>query len=293
MLKAIFKWFGTGAAILVVVLVALYSLYVTSPQKSYYITFGGELIFIDERKSTWLIDNREESNEKMLRIYWAGNGGQGNVSQQVVKSSELVDSSGKKLDSNNIKFNGVPVLATSFTHGWNEIGVTLNNYSLLPGSFQGSILVNGNTSDSIPLTISTKTLLLYSIMLVIVGALISVCIWEVIRYYRTKAKYPENTKLQGLLGTPNVVDAHIKAQMTINEIELAREFIRNSNPGVTLPKLAIMEVFTTLLGIAFALFGILYNENVTGVYELGWYQVATLLGIGLATGSLKELVEKV
>jgi hypothetical protein len=74
--------------------------------------------------------------------------------------------------------------------------------------------------------------------------------------------------------------------------ELITEKTRNTSGRVTIPKIVIMEVLASLLGVAIALFGILYNESVTGVKVLDFYQVLTLLGIGLGVGSLKELVDK-
>ncbi len=116
-----------------------------------------------------------------------------------------------------------------------------------------------------------------------IGSLLSVCVWEIIRYYKNKILNKEKPKVQGILGT----------DMNQTTMELTRQLIRNSSPRVTIPKILLIELLSVLLGIAIALFGVLYNESVTSVQVLGTYELIVLIGIGLATGSLKELVDKV
>ena len=283
MLRYIFLIFGSAALILTVVLAFLYSQYLMSPQKDYFVTFGGDLTFTDESGSTWLIDNREANHEKLLVVYWSGNETQGNVSSQIIKSSELVDQNQKRLDSSNLKFNSFSVLIANLTHGRNEITVSISDGSLSLGSFTGNIILDGNISDSIPITISTKPLVIYAIILVVIGALISVCMWEIIRFYKNKILSKNDSQVRSLLGN----------NLSPLAVERTRHLIRNSSPRVTIPKIVLIELFSILLGIAVALFGVLYKESVTGVLVLGAYEVMVLIGIGLAAGSLKELVDKI
>ena len=282
MLRDIFLIFGGFALILVIILTVAYLHYLSSPQKNFYITFGGDLTFTDDSKSTWLIDNREDNHVKLLQVHWTGNTTEG-ITVPEIKSSDLVDQSGKKLDSDSVEFNDSPVLTGNFTHGWNEINVSLKDNSLSLGIFSGNIIVDGSISDSIPIIISTKPLVIYAIALVGIGSLLSVCVWEIIRYYKNKILNKEKPKVQGILGT----------DMNQTTMELTRQLIRNSSPRVTIPKILLIELLSVLLGIAIALFGVLYNESVTSVQVLGTYEVIVLIGIGLATGSLKELVDKV
>lgn len=283
MLRYIFLIFGLAALILAVVLAFLYSQYIISPQKDFFVTFGGDLTFTDESGSTWLIDNRESNHEKLLIVYWSGNETKGNVPSQTIKSSELVDQNQKSLDSSNINFNGFSVLIANLTHGRNEITISLADGSLSLGSFSGNIILDGSISDSIPITISTKPLVKYDIMLVVIGALISVCMWEIIRFYKNKILSKNNTQVASLSGNA----------LNVLAVERTRNLIRNASPSVTIPKIVLIELFSILLGIAVALFGVLYNESVIGVLILGAYEVMVLIGIGLAAGSLKELVDKI
>jgi hypothetical protein len=291
MLKNVFKAFGIPAVVLTAVLIGAYWYYLVSAQKPFNIMFGDELTFTNEGKFTWLIDNRANEMEKIIRVYFVGNAEQTNASYQV-RSSEFVDLSGKKLDSSNIKFNGYPSSTVNFTEGWNEIGVALNDSSLSPGVFQGRILVSGNTSETIPMTISTEPLLVFGTLLVIIGALVSVCIWEVVRFYMNKFKNVNIVNLEGMVGLHNVNQNVLTAEIAQQQIELSRHKARNSNPKITIPKLLVMQLISALLGVAIALFGALANQEVIGVYNLGIYQVVTLLGVGLAAGSLKEFVDK-
>jgi hypothetical protein len=132
-------------------------------------------------------------------------------------------------------------------------------------------------------------LLLYAIILVIIASLVSVCISEIIRYFKIKSKNDHHTRVEALLTTPLNIDAnHLRAQITANIIELNRQLTRNFYPKVTIPKIAIIELLCFTRWTA-GLFCVLYYENVTGVRVLEWYQVLTLIDIGLASGNLKEL----
>lgn len=293
MLCMVFLIFGGLAAILIAIFVGIYLSHIGSPQKDFSIMFADDLSFNDDDRATWLINNQDRNYEKLLLVYRTSD----SSVPDIIKSSDLVDDSGKSIESDNIRFNGQPVYSSNFIAGWNSIKITFTDHSLLPGSFEGRILVGGGIPESIPITISTKPLLTEAILLVIIGALISVCIWELARHLKNKARNKQtsefkdaldNTKLQ----LDDTQKSNITAQMNVNQVELLKEKVRNNSPGVTIPKIAIAELFSALLGIVIALFGVLYNENVTGVQVLDAYQVLVLAGIGLAAGSLKELVDK-
>ncbi len=69
MLRDIFLIFGGFALILVIILTVAYLHYLSSPQKNFYITFGGDLTFTDDSKSTWLIDDHQDNHEKFLQLH--------------------------------------------------------------------------------------------------------------------------------------------------------------------------------------------------------------------------------
>jgi len=290
MLLLIFLFFGSFAAILSLCVVYFYMEYLSFPQKDFNISFGQDLTFTDESQSTWLVDNRGSNHEKLLSVYWNAKKSTGNTPSQIVKSSDLVDHSGKNVDSYNIKFNGSSVLNGNFTHGWNKIYVTLENSSLKLGSFSGNLILDGNKIDTIPITISTEPLVIYGIVLVVIGALLSVCIWEVVRHFKNMIL--NNIPKKGPNGSQFTV-AETNLTIQLARVELSKQLIRNSKPFVVIPKIFLIELISAILGIVIALFGVIYNETVIGTRSLGLFEVVTLIGIGLATGSLKELVDNV
>lgn len=290
MLLLIFLFFGSSAAILSLFVAYFYTEYLHFPQKDFSINFGEDLTYTDESQSTWIVDNRGGNHEKLFSVYWNAKNSQGSTPLQTIKSSDLVDQSGKNLDSSNLKFNGSSVLTANFTHGWNKIYITLEDSSLKLGSFGGNLLLDGNTIDTIPITISTKPLVIYGIILVIIGALLSVCIWEVVRHFKNIIL--NNMPTNGPKGR-HLAMAEIDFTIQLARVELSKQLIRNSKPSVVIPKLFLIELISAILGIVIALFGVLYNETVFSFLTLGLFEVVTLVGIGLATGSLKELVDKV
>lgn len=58
------------------------------------------------------------------------------------------------------------------------------------------------------------------------------------------------------------------------------------------PKIIIAEFGSAMFGISLGIFGLLSNEFIMGLRNIGLFETTVLFGLGLGIGSLKEFVDK-
>ena len=84
----------------------------------------------------------------------------------------------------------------------------------------------------------------------------------------------------------------LQGQIEKNEVSLNKRQKKNKAPVQSAVRIALLELVPSLFGIFIAMFAVLNQEIVVGTTVLSSLLVAKLIGIGLATGSLKQLVDK-
>ena len=326
--------FGGAAAILTIFLIFhFYDMQVS--KQPYAISFDGRSTFRDGEFTA--LKTSFPNGSQYVSLY--------GISPNSTFLTELVDETGKKIDFNKVS----RILVNGASKG-NTSGIALisiNNTG--PGSFNGYIIAKkgGTGIFSIPITIATRPLFWESIILVIIGVCISVCIWEIILHYRDSQKASENTNLEPLvvskranankarkiafryLGdvqeikylsthgivqprdlakTPvaeNIAEAYFKIaeaknvkaqtlqnQIAQNEVHVRKRQNKNSAPLKSAGRIALIELAPTFFGIFIAMFAVLNEQIVVDTAVLSSLLVAKLIGIGLATGSLKQLIDK-
>ena len=156
---------------------------------------------------------------------------------------------------------------------------------------------------------SSKPYVLAPIFLILSGVCASVCIWELLRYYRSgppstngeldrieTLRAEELNHSRNLLAAPdNVRNDQSKTidllyAMRNNTLRRAAAYSLRSEQPIT-KRIAFMEIVPSLLGITFGLFTT-FADYVPNLSIFDYYQAAILFGIGLGAGSLKELVDK-
>lgn len=336
-LKWILLTFGGTAIILTISLVIDYSK-ILGTNQTYSVTFDGKPFFSDEGVTSLLyIYNMSQ----YANIYGVPN-------SSLVTLTDLVSDSGIKIQMNNKTFE---ILSHGKVFNSNDsitIRFFINNSG--PGAFNGYILLGGKETSliSIPMTASTSPLIAESIILIIIGVTISVCLWELIIYERNlrkkKTKQPlkekaaakkeesmkanrraskclarmeeiKNLQNQNLLGlheftmrkealTP--IMEHSTQQAAINESEssalelkiaeaekdLLKYNERNESAPKSAGRIALIEVAPSFFAIFIAMFAVLGDQSTLSAVLFSPLAVAKLVGLGLATGSLKELVDK-
>lgn len=219
----------------------------------------------------------------------------------------MTDKTGKKLESQNIKFNELSTLPiNNSAGGWETIRFDIDEYTLERGSFQGWIILSSQEKNFVPITISTKPILIVAIVLILIGVFSSICIWEVIRFYKFKATVKNVDNLRQLLtqdkfdinGAPQEMKESVSQNRSIveqeiiqNNVQIAKYNTRNQEAGKSTFRITLIESVSALVGVAIGLFTILNDSYVTGLLNIDAYETVILLGIGLGAGSLKELVD--
>jgi hypothetical protein len=333
-LYTILSIFG-GTALLLVILLLIDLNTIQNSEQTYLVSFDGKPTFRDGGFSA--LKTTLPNGSQYVSVY--------GIDTNVTFSTELVDEAGKNIVPNNMKLtllNG-----TSNDSQFQASIIPLNK--LGPGSYNGYVIaIKGNQEIiSIPITVATKPLIWESIILVIIGVCISVCIWEVILQFRDSKKEDENKKLEqksmatkkevskvtklalkysteveelkylsseGVVQPLDLVRAPIakhsadyldkdaeakidkaqvlQKQIAQNNTKLSKRRKKNSEPVRSAGRIALMELAPSLFGIFIAMFAVLNEQIVVGTAVLSSLLVAKLIGLGLVTGSLKQLFDK-
>jgi hypothetical protein len=302
-LKWILKIFGTAGLILTAFVLYYYYGYSSRVQNhDYSLMFDDGALTFDSEKLAWVVDNNGDNPTKLIKVYLSDNDTGGTIF-----ASTLTDKNGKKLESRNIKFNESSTLPIiNSVGGWKTIRFDIDDYALERGSFHGWIILSGQETNYVPITISTKPILLVAIILVLIGVFSSICIWEVIRYYKFMSTKNMTNSLRQLLTQDrfNIALASpedresvrqnrniVEQEIIQNNVQIAKYNTRNQEAGKSTFRISLIESVSALVGVAIGLFALLNDSYVTGLLDIGAYETVILFGIGLGAGSLKELVD--
>ena len=179
---------GGGAFIIIIVissvlvagLIAALAIYDNSyDPEEYTLTFSGATTY-DKDGLSVDIDNAGANLTKVMNIFGINN------NNSHLSSSSLTDRSGKILDSQEIKFDGQSTLALKnmAKNTWKSIRISTTQTVLPRGSYSGQFIISGNSSWTVPVTLESEPKIIQAIILVAVGVLISIVVWEIIRYIK-------------------------------------------------------------------------------------------------------------
>jgi hypothetical protein len=277
--------------VLLILSLAAFAVISSTEAKTYSLTFDGDSTFNDG-PITLLIDNSAGHSTKVLSIYGL------QLHSKVKVSSTYLSSSIERVQG-EITFDKESVFdLPDVTKLPLVINVSVDNIEK-GGIFQGRmILEEGLTVYSIPITVSTEPLVTGAILLVNIGVVLSLAIWEAIKllnqnYYKSGA--------ERLLTTPDLTVAgfsntdHTQLKVRAAATLRAREQIlvnRYSNARDT-SKQIILDIGSIVFAIAIGLFSLPYDEIIINARHIDVSAVIVLIGIGMGVGSLREFLERI
>jgi hypothetical protein len=271
--------------------------------EDYTLTFSGATTY-DKNGLSVDIDNTGANLSKVMNIFGINN------NNSHLSSSSLTDRSGKILDAQEIEFDGQSSLALKnmANNTWKSIKISTTQADLPRGSYSGQFIISGNSSYTIPVTLESEPKIVQAIMLVAMGVLIAIVVWEIIRYI----KLPLD-EAQSELGTNEAQDfaelaqkekendprspeaarlevmAQVKQKVAADKTsQVERHYIREASPGHTMGRIALIELLSGAVGIAAAMIALLNSDYFNGLRIIGPLDITVLIGLGLGIGSLKE-----
>ncbi len=157
----------------------------------YTVTFDGKSTFSDNGLTALV--SRAANDSQCVSIY-----GIANPNSTIL--TDLVDESGRKIQSKDKIFEIIKHNETSKQNTTTAIFMSVTGKG--SGSFNGYIIVTSQDQSnvSIPVTVATPPIIGESIILVIIGIMISVCIWEIILYERNLQKESSEPELESKVG---------------------------------------------------------------------------------------------
>lgn len=373
----------------IIILVVIYFIYEGSffDKHAFVLNIDGKSTFAIDKLSGIINNNNIPPK---LTIY-----GIDNASTVLVNSSSLTDNDGYGVIPLIAKLTNEASQSDNQAGNPREILLTVDKKDVNPGIFQGRIIVQDNKITSIPINLLTEPMIIQSVILVLIGTLVSVSLWEFINYFkknnneeqrnqlmdkasgdmklaskqldnyeqvkrkrdnsvsqfdnlmRSKFETQRNMKLAN--DSPHLLkpefaaefqgnsdhflmklDANLQEQIqelaairsnitTYDKIaekaqamasyyrasaeinkqaadtktrQIENYKVRSLLKKSVWSKIIITEFASVLFGISIGIFGLLTNEYVMGLRDLGGVEIIVLFSLGLGIGSLKEFVDK-
>jgi hypothetical protein len=264
--------------------------------KGYSLSFGGNGDTTFENSNFMVTVDNHNERSKVLHIHGLSN----TPFLANISSTYLSDQNGRI--SENVTFDGNSPKLTNLKidRSTHPLNVVVNIQQ--GGIFQGRlILETANVTYSIPIVVTTKPLIVGCILIVIVGILLSITIWEIIKnsnkkiYNKQADELVPQQNMQNYQEFMNMDFRQRQTRVSAAAIIKARaETLENrySNANDS-SKQILLNIGSIVFGIAIGIFALPNNQYITGLRIIDGTAVIVLLGIGLGIGSLREFLEKI
>jgi hypothetical protein len=257
---------------------------------------------------TLVIGSSRENASRSLSIF-----GISNQTSWIIFSSLLSGEIDRDISPTNILFN----METAYSFKAKKFPeiIQLSVPNLQTGQYSGWLYINGAEDYIVPITISTDAKIIQAVTVVVIGVLLSIAFWEIYFYFSAivKRKNEEEIRIEA-----NSIESQYLPAPAINaiaavgpipqdliniqsEVQDLRNIADSKDASATkienrylenAAKIFTADVATVGFGILTGLIGLFSNNYVIGLIDLGTNDVIILIGIGLAIGSLKGLVDK-
>jgi hypothetical protein len=233
---------------------------------------------------TLVVGNNGDNSPKLLNIY-----GLKRDSSLTIFSSFLSSTYGSTIG--NLSFGDKDSIIVDIDSEYPIIVEDIKVKNLTSGKYNGFLYLKGEELFNIPVTISTTPKVTQAIILVVIGVLIAIVLWEL--YFLSNHRDNNNkVKAQNILAN-NAASAfarsshELKMEMYQKRAEsIENRYLFNST------RIISVEMATVAFGILTGLLGIASNSFVTTLIEINELDFAILIGMGMGIGSLKGIVEK-
>jgi hypothetical protein len=227
---------------------------------------------IFDEKLTFILNNDLNSQSKSIKVYAFD----GPTSIDISSSEFVEDKSGETV---SIDFGG------SATTHVDNIGPSPQSFSIginpvKAGLYHGTIFItNEGNQTSVPVTVDVKPQMQVLVIIVIDGIALSIAAWSAIKFLNDRYKITHKGQI--------IYDSAPQNPLSITQYLEVKKVTRD-----IVLKNFILNVGTIAFGIALGLTTLIDNVFITGIHNLGVYEIVILIAIGLGIGSLKEFVYK-
>jgi hypothetical protein len=276
--------------VLVIFSAASYVFIGVGQMKNYSLTFNGNGDTTFENSNFMVTADNHNEPSKLLHIYGL------NKMPFIANISSTYLSYQNGRISQNLTFdhNASKLTNVRIEHSAYPLNVSID--ILQGGIFQGRLILDtANATYSIPIVVTTEPLIVGGILMVIVGILLSITIWEAIKYFNKKiyenqvnALVPSNTQFAAFSAQQHT-DMRAAAIIKARAKALENRYSNASDSS----KQILLNVGSIIFGIAIGIFALPNNQYITGLRVIDGTAVIVLLGIGLGIGSLREFLEKI
>jgi hypothetical protein len=140
--------------------------------KDFSLTFNGDLVFKDAGIAS-IIDNSNST------IY-----GLENTAGPKISPSDLASRIGPVIESKDVNVTRLSNFSGSNMSDSLKYSFRIHSNHLSPGSYRGLLVISGKETPAIPISVDTPPDVLRALGWIVVGILVAIVIWEVIKYIK-------------------------------------------------------------------------------------------------------------
>jgi hypothetical protein len=227
------------------------------------------------------VQNGGSGADSLLNIY--------GVRNQTVLSSSQLTKDGEQA-TGTLSFNNHEKITLNVTNNKIDlVRISFNNFG--EGQYRGWIFLTEKSNLSVPFLVSTEPKVIHAFILVIIGVLSAIAMWELFFYiderYNVRTRDQNRNKANNAALSADSRAIHNQIAQRKEE-RIQRIQSRYLARGAQIVSLDVVAVILAIVG---GLVALTNTDYLSSLVEINWYDAFVLIVTGIGIGNLKAVVD--
>ncbi len=227
------------------------------------------------------VQNGASGSDSLLNIY--------GVRNQTVLSSSQLTKDGEQA-TGTLSFNNHEKITLNVTNNKIDlVRISFNNFG--EGQYRGWIFLTEKSNLSVPFLVSTEPKVIHAFILVIIGVLSAIAMWELFFYiderYNVRTRDQNRNKANNAALADDLRAIHNQIAQRKEE-RILRIQSRYLARGAQIVSLDVVAVVLAIVG---GLVALTNSDYLSSLVEINWYDAFVLIVTGIGIGNLKAVVD--
>jgi hypothetical protein len=225
------------------------------------------------------VQNGGTGADSLLSIY--------GVRNQTVLSSSPLTKDGEQA-TGTLSFNNHEKITLNVTNNKIDIvRISFNNFE--DGQYRGWMFLTEKSNVAVPFLVSTEPKVIHAFILVVVGVLSAIAMWELFFYiderYNVRTAAENRNKAKTVRADLAALHNQIAQRKEERILRIRRRYLARGAQIVSL------DVVAVILAIVGGLVALTNNDYLSSLVEINWYDAFVLIVTGIGIGNLKAVVD--
>lgn len=225
------------------------------------------------------VQNGGTGADSLLSIY--------GVRNQTVLSSSPLTKDGEQA-TGTLSFNNHEKITLNVTNNTIDIvRISFNNFE--DGQYRGWMFLTEKSNVAVPFLVSTEPKVIHAFILVVVGVLSAIAMWELFFYiderYNVRTAAENRNKAKTVRTDLAALHNQIAQRKEERILRIRSRYLARGAQIVSL------DVVAVILAIVGGLVALTNNDYLSSLVEINWYDAFVLIVTGIGIGNLKAVVD--